>query len=61
MRNQIHSHERGELKMSGKSETATLRCFDCGDEQPEDGLTPVAGKGNRSPRHFCDDCKELIA
>jgi hypothetical protein len=46
--------------MSEESEREVyhLRCFSCGVEQPQDDLNIVAGRGYRSPRHFCDECVE---
>jgi len=35
-----------------------LLCFSCSCDEsaPEDELTWVPGRGDRSPRPFCDDC-----
>lgn len=40
----------------------TYRCFGgCGAEfDTLEEMTPVEGEGDRSPRHFCDDCAERI-
>lgn len=38
-------------------------CFapDCQREFEDlEEMIPLAGKGNRSPRHFCPDCAERI-
>lgn len=36
---------------------AIYECFDCGSEYESlDDLVPVAGAGDRSPRHFCPTC-----
>lgn len=39
----------------------TVKCYTCPEtfESVED-MTPVDGKGNRSPRHFCKECAERV-
>jgi len=34
-----------------------LLCFSCDESAPEDELSWVTGRGDRSPRPFCDDCE----
>lgn len=38
-------------------EAVLLKCFSCNEEEPQDDLNWLDGKGNRSPRPFCDDCE----